>query len=136
VTGAPLFNFFSASFLIQSPAGAECSHRAVLLSLLPGGFNLNKSKQRRHCSLQFETLEPRQVMAAGVLASLSSGVLNLTGTNLADSIAIRQGSKKISIAGVSGSWSATKVMSIAVQLQGGNDYISLDSVANGGAKVL
>ena len=58
-----------------------------------------------------------------VLVSLSSaGVLKVTGTNAADNLLFRQTSGKISLSGVSGSWTATKVKSIVVYLQDGNDY--------------
>src|SRR5204863_6110364 len=42
----------------------------------------------------------------------------------------------ISISCVSGSWSSTNVKSIVVDLNGGNDYVSLDSFANGGTHSL
>ena len=72
-----------------------------------------------------------------VLVSLSSaGVLNVTGTNAADNLSFRQVNGKISISGVSGSWSATQVKSIVVNLQDGDDTVSLNSLANGGTQAL
>jgi SdrD B-like domain len=95
-----------------------------------------RSRQQRPRSLQYEVLEPRQVMTAGVTAALTSGVLHVSGTDAADNIAFRQVNGKISIVGVSGSWSTTKVKSVSVSALGGNDSISLDSVANGGNRHL
>ncbi len=86
--------------------------------------------------LQFETLEAREVMAAGITASLSSGVLTVNGNDSDNAINFKQTSGKISIVGVSGSWAATKVNSIVVDLRGGNDTVSLNSLANGGKQAL
>ena len=63
-------------------------------------------------------------------------MLTITGTNGNDNISFKQSSGKISIVGVSGSWSASKVKSIVVNLQDGNDNVSLDSLANGGNQPL
>jgi hypothetical protein len=106
-----------------------------LVVLLPGGRFVTKRKHIRQRSrhLQYETLEAREVMAAGVTASLNSaGVLSVVGTNSADNITFRQTSGKISIVGVSGSWSASKVKSVVANLHDGSDHVSLDSFANGG----
>jgi hypothetical protein len=75
-------------------------------------------------------------MSSSVIASLQSGVLTVTGTNDGDQLLFKQSSSKISISGVSGSWAATKVQSIVVNLQDGTDRVSLDSLANGGAQPL
>ena len=92
-----------------------------------------RKKQLRR--MQFETLEPRQVMAAGITASLTSGgVLNVIGTDAADQFQFKQVGKNLSINGVSGTWTETKVKSIFVDLKGGDDYVSLASLANGGNK--
>ena len=71
--------------------------------------------------------------ATGVL---KSGVLTVTGTNGNDNLKFAQVSGKIYISGVSGSFSASKVKSIVVRLQDGNDSVSLDSLANGGNQAL
>jgi hypothetical protein len=91
-----------------------------------------KPRAARPRSLQYETLERREVMAASVTAALSGGVLNVYGTDADDAINFRQTSTKIYIAGVNGAWSASKVKSINVNLNGGNDTVSLNSWANGG----
>ena len=71
-----------------------------------------------------------------IVTSLKSGVLTVTATNASDNIAFRQTSGKISIVGVSGTWVTSKVQSIIVRLQDGNDHVSLDSFANGGNQLL
>ena len=76
-------------------------------------------------------------MAAGITASLSgAGVLMVTGTDNADQINFRQTNGAISIVGVDGSFSATRVTSIIVDLKGGDDTVSLNSSANGGNQTL
>ena len=71
-----------------------------------------------------------------VVATYKSGVLTISGTNAGDNIILRQTSGKIYIAGVSGSWTAGKVTSIVINLQNGNDSVSLNSLANGGNQAL
>jgi hypothetical protein len=71
-----------------------------------------------------------------VVTSYKYGVLTITGTNAGDHIALRQTNGKIYIAGVSGSWTASKVTSIVINLQNGNDTVSLNSIANGGNQAL
>ena len=71
-----------------------------------------------------------------VLVSLSSAVFSrVTGTNAADNLLFRQTSGKISLSGVTGSWTATKVKSIVVYLQDGNDSVSLNSLATVATKL-
>ena len=95
---------------------------------------MKKSRKRRPRRLQYEPLESRQMMA--VTAALSSGVLTVTGSDGADTVNFKQTSGKISIADVSGSWSATKVKSIVLNLKAGDDSVSLNSFANGGSQAL
>jgi hypothetical protein len=71
-----------------------------------------------------------------VVTSYKYGVLTVTGTNSGDHVALRQTNGKIYIAGVSGSWTASKVTSIVINLQNGNDSVSLNSLANGGNQAL
>ncbi len=93
------------------------------------------NRQFRNRFLTIERLEPREVLAASVTATLSSGGnLKVIGTDHDDNILFRQGGGKISIANVSKSWSVNKVKSITIDLKGGDDYVSLNSVANGGAR--
>ena len=98
---------------------------------------MKTTSKRRHRSLQYECLESRQVMAAGITASLqATGVLNVVGTAGADQFLFQQIGKQISINGVDGSWSAKAVKSIVIDLQAGDDFVSLNSLANGGTKAL
>lgn len=76
-------------------------------------------------------------MAAGITASLNSlGMLTIGGTDAADQIRLRQSTGRISISGYTGSWLATSVNSISIDLKGGDDYVSLDSIRNGGTQTL
>jgi hypothetical protein len=94
----------------------------------------HKSRRRR---LAYETLEPREVMAASITAALNAGgVLNVWGTDGDDYMSVRQHGSQISIQGIDAAWSASKVKSIVVSLYAGNDTVSIDSFANGGNKLL
>ena len=75
-------------------------------------------------------------LSSSIVASLKSGVLSVTGTNNNDNILFRQTSGKVYVSGVKGAWSLKKVKSIVVNLQDGNDSVSVDSVANGGNQQL
>lgn len=69
-------------------------------------------------------------------ATLTSGVLNVYGTNGNDNIRFAQISGKIYISGVATSFKASKVSSIVVRLQEGDDAVSLNSLANGGNQAM
>ncbi len=72
---------------------------------------------------------------APLTATLSnSGVLTIADTSASDRIVFHQSAGQISIDGISGSWTTTKVKSVVVSLSDGNDFISLDSLANGGTQ--
>lgn len=71
-----------------------------------------------------------------VTASLAGGVLNVYGSNGNDNIRFAQVSGKIYISGVATSFKASKVSSIVVRLQEGDDSVSLQSLANGGNQAL
>ena len=72
-----------------------------------------------------------------VTASLSgAGVLTVTGSNSNDVVNFLQRNSRISIKDVSGSWTAAEVKSIVVNLQGGDDAVSLASIANGGSEAM
>ncbi len=92
---------------------------------------MRTTSRRRSRSLQFEQLEPRRVMAAGVTATFTGGVLKVTGTDGADNIQFIQGNGLIGVVGIYNAWSASQVKSISVELKGGDDRVSLDSVAYG-----
>jgi hypothetical protein len=93
----------------------------------------HKQRSRR---ATIETLEPRQVLAATYSASLSDGILRISGSDASEKIFVRQIDGKISIKNLSGSWYASKVNCISVQLRGGDDYISFNSLANGGNRAI
>src|SRR5687767_14188167 len=76
--------------------------------------------------LCIESLENRQMMAANLTASLTSGVLSIDGTDQGETIVVRQIDNRISIDGVSGSFNASQVALIAIEGKGGDDYIRLD----------
>jgi hypothetical protein len=63
-------------------------------------------------------------------------VLNVVGTESDDNICFERTNKTITIDGVDGSWTAKQVKSIVVDLRGGDDFVSLDSLANGGNQAL
>jgi hypothetical protein len=125
----------------QLPVGPQADGSTVSAPRSPANFsrrgitvkNLSKFRSRRR---QFETLERRDVMT-GVTAALSSaGVLNVTGTTVAEQVYVLQTNNTISLKDVSGSWSTSQVKSISIDLNGGSDTVSLDSVHNGGNKAL
>jgi Calpain family cysteine protease len=107
-----------------------------------------KSRARRS---QVETLERRDMMT-GVTAALNSGVLTVTGTSSADHVSLVRSGSNISVLGLSAikvgpkhhqttaaapnTWAASQVNAIVVDLKKGNDYVSLDSVGNGGSQAL
>ena len=63
-------------------------------------------------------------------------MLNVTGTTGAEQVYVLQTNNAISLKNVSGSWSTSQVKSIVIDLKGGGDTISLDSLHNGGNKSL
>ena len=69
-------------------------------------------------------------------AGLSGGVLSVSGTSAADTVNFRQTAGVISIVGVNSTWNASQINSIVIDLKGGTDNISLNSVANGGTQSL
>jgi hypothetical protein len=81
-------------------------------------------------------LQRCDVWAAPNTAGFNAGVLTVTGTGGNDQINFRQNGGRISIANVSGSWTAAEVKSIVVNSLSGNDVVSLNSAANGGAQAL
>jgi hypothetical protein len=70
-----------------------------------------------------------------VTGSLKNGVLNIKGSKYADNVNVAQANGVVVVAGV-GSWSASQVNWISMNLGKGNDVASFDSLANGGAEAL
>jgi hypothetical protein len=77
-----------------------------------------------------------QNLASYATGVLKSKVLTVAGTNGNDNLKFAQFNGKIYISGVAGSFKASKVTSIVVRLQDGDDSVSLDSFANGGNQAL
>src|SRR5262245_51903449 len=65
-------------------------------------------------------------------ATLAGSMLSVIGTDFNDQINFQQTNGAITIQGVSGAWVAKKVKSIVVDLRGGDDFVSLASLSNGG----
>jgi Calpain family cysteine protease len=99
---------------------------------------MSRHRQRPVRNFRFENLEPRRVMATGITAAINAaGLLTVTGSDGGnDQILFRKTNNTLSIAGVNGAWSAAKVKSISITLNGGNDFVSLDSKASGGNQAL
>src|SRR5437899_9787492 len=73
--------------------------------------------------LQVEALETRDLMAAGLSAHLSQGILTIDATPRADKIILREIHNRIAIVGVATTFDARKVNSIVVDLFQSNDTI-------------
>ena len=96
---------------------------------------MKSSRHSRSRSLQYESLERREMMA--VTASLSkAGVLSVKGTKKADNVNFVQTAGVITIGGVKGSWAADRVYSVVIDLGKGNDSVSFNSLSNGGTQAL
>lgn len=68
-------------------------------------------------------------MAASIIASLSNvGVLTVEGTAKNDAIVITQAVNKVSVAGVKGTFDATKIKSVVVNTLEGNDTVKLNGL--------
>ena len=83
------------------------------------------SRRVQPTSLALETLEDRRVMATGITASLSGGVLNITGTVGNDLISLYQVKDQISVGGLTSVYAAKDVQSIVINGKSGDDFISL-----------
>ena len=83
-------------------------------------------------TLRYEPLEPREMLA--VSATLKGGVLKIKGSKAANQVYFNQNNGIIAISGVKNTFAASQVNSIVINLSKGNDYISLDSLANGGSQ--
>ena len=97
--------------------------------------------RRAHCKakrprvlLGAERLEPRQMMAVDVAATLRQGILRIEGTNQDDYIDVRQENDQISVAGITirtgksllDNVPTSAVKAIVIKGHGGDDRISLD----------
>ena len=82
--------------------------------------------------LQYESLEPREVMAAGVTAALKSGVLTVNATDGNDTVKFYQKNGAIYVSNIGGYFAASAVSKIVVNVNKGNDVVSFASLSNGG----
>jgi hypothetical protein len=80
---------------------------------------------------RFEPLEDRRLMATLPTATLTSGVLTVSGTEAADMLVFNQSAGRLSISGISNTFAASQVSKIVVDGKGGNDQILLNSEARG-----
>jgi Ca2+-binding RTX toxin-like protein len=87
----------------------------------------------RKVSLSLEALETRQLMAAGLSASLSQGILTVQTTPEADRIVLRPANQRIAIAGLPGSYARQKVKQIVVEEFESDDIVKIKS--GGGQKI-
>src|SRR5690349_16334454 len=85
-------------------------------------------------SLRIEALEQRQLLTSASLSA--TGLLKITDISGDDQILLRRLNDHISIVGMKASWLASKVNSIEVAVSGGDDFVSLTSMANGGNQAL
>jgi hypothetical protein len=88
-------------------------------------------RKPRRCRPGVESLECRLVPAS-VNASLSGGVLRINGTDLADTITVRQQKDTLSIDGLAGGYYIGQVSRIEIRALGGNDRIYLNTETSPG----
>jgi Ca2+-binding RTX toxin-like protein len=86
--------------------------------------------RRRRSTLTVEALEDRR-LASVTPVLLADGTLQITGSNAADTIVVRQYDKGLCIDGWTGFFSPAKVSRIRVDARGGNDSIDLSSYGPG-----
>ncbi len=79
-------------------------------------------------------INPPPILVPHVTAINNHGVLQITGTEEADTILVRQTSGQIAVSGVAGSFAAGLIQRIEVTGLGGNDTIRLDSEIIGGGQ--
>src|SRR5438445_13171899 len=103
-----------------------------------------KASRSKSVRLSIQPLEDRAVPASLVInppilvphvtAINNHGVLEITGTEQADTILVRQTGGQITVSGVPGLFAASQIQRIEVFGLGGNDMIRLDSEVIGGSQ--
>src|SRR4051812_4194646 len=104
-----------------------------------------KASRSKSVRLSIQPLEDRAVPASLVITPVpilvphvtainNHGVLQITGTEQADTILVRQTAGQITVSGVSGAFAAGLIHRIEVNGLGGNDTIRLDSEVIGGGQ--
>ena len=104
-----------------------------------------KATRTTSVRLSVQSLEDRAVPASLVInppilvphvtATMNYGVLQITGTEQADKILVRQAGGQITVSGVPGLFAVSQIQRIEVSGLGGNDIIRLDSELLGGQPI-
>lgn len=84
------------------------------------------AKQSTSFRPSLEPLEDRTVLASGLKATLSQGVLTIMGTNYADTIRVRQHGSQVTIDGFRDSIDVSRIKKIAINAGGGNDKVEVN----------
>jgi Ca2+-binding RTX toxin-like protein len=84
-------------------------------------------RRRKSCEFQpvVEGLPKMQLLSGGLTATLSSGVLKISGTDADDDIRVYQSKSVVKVEGVRGSFALKKIRMIQVDAKGGDDTIDL-----------
>lgn len=88
--------------------------------------------------LSLQPLEGREVPAGNVFATISAGVLSLTGDNLSNAVTIRVSGNSVTISGNSGTLvdglpsvsGIATVRAVAANMNGGDDVVRIDPSSN------
>lgn len=91
------------------------------------GFLLRKQKNNRSFKPTFECLESRHMLSAS--ASILGNVLNITGSNNADTITVHLRNNLFTIDGIATAFNAKKVKSISIDCLYGNDTVRLNTLS-------
>lgn len=92
----------------------------------------------------FDTLEDRTLLASGLTASVTGGILRIQGTEAADRITLRQVDYRLRVDGITirengvqvADLDARRVYKVEIDARGGNDIIELDSERYAGQQPL
>ena len=82
-------------------------------------------KTKKQFRPNFNSLEDRSLMASGITASLSQGMLCVYGSGYSDRIAVRQSGSMVTVDGFSGGVSTSLIKSIKVDGGYGDDAITI-----------
>ena len=83
------------------------------------------SATKRQFLPQFDSLEDRSLMASGITASFSQGVLSVMGSSYSDRIAVREMAGKVTLDGFTGSIASTQIKGIKIDGSYGDDAITV-----------
>lgn len=85
--------------------------------------------------LNVENLEERSLLAAGVTASLTNGLLKIEGSDASDGIGVFQYQDRLYLLGTDATYEASQVKAIAIDAKGGDDVIMLNPESFGGQRI-